>query len=166
MATEAEVGGTTSSPEIYPSLMEMYKMGLRKLVPMSRFGNPIGVPSIDENGKLVVDEKGNPKYSWTTIYENPRYWTEERLEKQSADFKDGIGVCLGDIGLKDEQGILYDNILDIDSDAVWDKLFVLQNPGPKCSLIKKIYEEGCVIRTRKPKGRHIHWLSHKQYPIL
>jgi P4 family phage/plasmid primase-like protien len=152
MATESEIGviGPTH-------LIELYKMGFKKLVPMSKNGNPIGIPTI---------ENGETKYAWTPIYDNPHYWTEELLAKQSADFKDGIGVCLGDIGIRDEQGVLYHNILDIDSDSVWDKLFILQNPGPKCSLVRRIYEEGCVIKTRKPKGRHIHWLSHKQYASI
>jgi P4 family phage/plasmid primase-like protien len=156
MATEAEIGGVTST-----YLIELYRMGFKKLVPMSRYGNPIGVP-VEKNGVPVIED-GKQKVGWTPIYENPHYWTEETLAKQSTDFKDGVGVCLVDIGLNDEQGILYDNILDIDSDAVYDKLFVLMNPRPKCSLIKKIFEQGCVVKSRKPKGRHIHWLSHKQY---
>jgi hypothetical protein len=79
------------------------------------------------------------------------------------EFRDGIGVCLGDTGLKDEQGILYDNILDIDSDAAYHKLTVLMNPGLKCSLVKKMFEQGCVVKSRKLNGRHLHWRSHKQY---
>src|SRR5215831_965184 len=132
MATESEIGGVIDAAH----LVELYRIRFKKLVPMSKNGNPIGI--------LIVED-GKSKYSWTPIYENPHYWTEERLLKQSVDFKDGIGCCLGDTGLKYEQGPLYHNILDIDSDAVWDKLFILQNPGPKCSLVKKIYEEGCVI---------------------
>src|SRR5215471_5485254 len=121
MTTEAEIG------VIHPThLLELYQMGLRKLVPMSK--------------------NGDSKYSWTPIYENPHYWTQETLVKRAADFRDGVGICLGDTGISDEQGSLYHNVLDIDSDAVYDILFVLQNPGSKHSLFKKISEEGCLIK--------------------
>jgi hypothetical protein len=157
MATEAEFGKVISPTY----LIELYKMGFRKLVPMSKNDSHIGIPVIKDG--IPVIEDGKQKYSWTPLYENPHHWTEERLVKQSVDFKNGVGVCLGDIGLEDEQGILYHNMLDIDSNAVYDKLLTLMNPGPKCSLVKRMFEQGCVVKTRKPKGRHIHWLSHKLY---
>jgi len=99
---------------------------------------------------------------WTPIYDDPSYWTKEKLEK-AADFKYGVGIVFGDSGLTDDQGPLYHNVLDIDSDAVHDKLLLLQNPGIKCSLTKRIFEQGCVVKTRKPKGYQIHWFSHKQH---
>jgi putative DNA primase/helicase len=159
MATESEIGGTRTINSTH--LIELYKMGFKKLVPYSKYGNPIGIPILKDGIPVIEDDK--QKVGWTPIYENPHYWTEETLVKRGIEFRDGVGVCLGDTGLSDEQGVLHDNILDIDSDAVYDKLFVLMNPGPKCSLIRKIFEQGCVVKSRKPKGRHIHWLSHKLY---
>jgi hypothetical protein len=100
---------------------------------------------------------------WGPIYDDPNFWTDEELVKHAPDFKYGVATVFGKTRLSDEQGPLCLNDLDIDSDAVYDILFVLQNPGPKYSLIKKLFEEGFVVKTKKPKGHQIYWLSHKQY---
>jgi hypothetical protein len=114
--------------------------------------------------KLVsIGNNGLPGMKWGPIYDDPNYWTEDKLVQQVLDFKYGVATVFGKTRLSDEQGPLYLNDLDIDSDAVYDKLFMLQNPGPKYSLIKKLFEEGFVVKTRKPKGHQIYWLSHKQH---
>ncbi len=111
MATEAEIGGIISPTH----LTELFDMGFTKLVPISKDGV-------------------TPIIKWTPIYDNPNYWTKEKLVKQAADFKHGVGTIFCNTGLSNDQGLLYLNNLDIDSDAVYDKLFVLQNPGQNYSL--------------------------------
>lgn len=114
--------------------------------------------------KLVgISKNGLPCMKWGPIYDNPNFWTDEELVKHISDFKYGVATVFGETRLSDEKGPLYVNNLDIDSDAVYDKLFILQNPGPKYSLIKKLFEEGFVVKTKKPKGFHIYWFSHKQH---
>jgi hypothetical protein len=125
------------------TLLELYDRGFTKLV--------------------GIGKNGLPCMKWGKIYDKANYWTKEKLIGKAADFKHGVATCFGDTGLKDDQGTLYNVNIDIDSDSVYDRLIVLQNPGPKCSLTKKIFEQGCVVKTKKPKGYQIHWLSHKQH---
>jgi hypothetical protein len=99
---------------------------------------------------------------WGPIYDDPNYWTEKKLAEQAVDFRYGVATVCGSTGLSDEQGPLFHNVLDIDSDAAHDNLLVLMNPGPKCSIIKRIFEQGCVVKTTEPKRYQIHWFSHKQ----
>ncbi len=114
--------------------------------------------------KLVgIGKNGKPCIKWGPIYDDPNYWTDEELVKRISDFKYGVATVFGKTRLIDEQGHLYLNDLDIDSDAVYDKLFILMEPGRKHSLIKRLFEEGFVIKTQKPKGYQIYWLSHKQH---
>jgi hypothetical protein len=126
MATETEIGIVRPAP-----LVELFDMGFTKLVPISKDGV-------------------TPIIKWTPIYDNPNYWTKEKLIEKAADFKHGVATCFGDTGLKDDQGLLYLNNLDIDSDAVYDKLFVLQNPGQNYSLTKKIFER---LRSKDSKAQ-------------
>lgn len=135
MATEAETG---VRPE---DLLDYNKRGL-KLV------------GIGKNGK--------PCMRWTPIYDNPSYWTDEDLNKHISDFRYGVATVFGLTRLSDEQGPLYLNNLDIDSDAVHDILFIHMPLGPRCSLIQKLFEHGFVVKTRKLKGLQGYWLSHKQ----
>jgi len=112
MTTEAEIDG------VHPAqLVELYKMGFTKLV--------------------GIDKDGQPTMKWTPIFEDPNYWTKEKLINQAADFKHGVATCFGNTGTIDDQGPLYNVDLDIDCEKVYDKLIVLQNPGPKYSLVKK-----------------------------
>ena len=142
MATEAEIGGTVR----YAHLLDLYNMRFTKLVPIGR--------------------NGTPTIGWTPIYDNANYWTQETLVKQASKFIDGVATCFGDTGLSDDQGPLYLNSLDIDCDAVYHELFTLRNPKidwSKYSHVKKIFEQGCVVKTKKPKGYHVYWFSHKQH---
>jgi hypothetical protein len=94
--------------------------------------------------KLVpIGKNGTPTIGWTPIYDDHNYWTKEKLVEKAPDFKYGVGTVFGNTGLSDDQGPLYNVDLDIDCDAVYDKLVVLQKPGPNCSKFKKIFEQGC-----------------------
>jgi hypothetical protein len=127
-------------------LIELYKIGF-KLVPL--------------------DEDGKPTIAWTDIYENMNYWNPERLVQESYKFKN-VATTFGKTHLEDDQGPLYLYALDIDSEEVYKILFRLQNAdNEEYSLIPKMQQCTVVIKTRKPYGFHLYWLSHYQHkPIL
>lgn len=129
MATEAEIGVRSED------LIKYNKMGLK-------------LTGLGEDGV-----KTYPR--WTPIYNNPNYWTDEGLVRNISNFRYGVVTVFGLTRLSDEQGPLYLNVLDIDSDKVYHKLTVLMNPGPRYSLIKKLFEEGFVVKTKKTNGYHI-----------
>lgn len=108
---------------------------------------------------------------WTPIFEGPNYWTDEKLVQASKNglFRYGVATVFGRTRLVDGQGPLYLNNLDVDSDTVHDKLFILQDPVLKYSLyslIQKVRDNTFVVKTRKPKGFQIYWLSHKQHNAI
>jgi hypothetical protein len=101
---------------------------------------------------------------WTPIYDNPNYWTPEKLEQESYKF-DNVATCFGKTHLKDEKGRdLYLNCLDIDSDSVYDILFNLENSNTResYSFIAKVQDKTFVTKTKKINGFHVYWFSHKQ----
>jgi putative DNA primase/helicase len=113
---------------------------------------------------VPLDENNREVGAWTPIYENPDYWTDERLKQQAYKFKN-VATVFGKAHKKDEEGRnLYLNCLDIDSDKVYDILFNLENSNTKrkYSLIPKLQGVTFVTKTRKKNGFHIYWLSHRQ----
>jgi P4 family phage/plasmid primase-like protien len=113
---------------------------------------------------VPLDENNKEVGAWTPIYENPDYWTLERLKQQAYKFKN-VATVFGKTYIKDEEGRdLYLNCLDIDSDKVYDILFNLENSKSKqkYSLIPKLQTATFVTKTRRKNGFHIHWLSHNQ----
>jgi P4 family phage/plasmid primase-like protien len=111
-----------------------------------------------------LDENNREVGAWTPIYENPDYWTDERLKQQAYKFKN-VATVFGKAHKKDEEGRnLYLNCLDIDSDKVYNILFNLVNSNTKrkYSLIPKLQGVTFVTKTRKKNGFHIYWLSHRQ----
>jgi hypothetical protein len=118
--------------------------------------------------KLVpLNEKSKPAIDhWTPIYENPDYWTPKRLAQESYKFKN-VATVFGKTRLKDQQGRdLYLNELDVDSQKVYNILFNLKNGNAEetktYSLIPLMQERSVVIKTRKPYGFRMSWLSHEQ----
>ena len=77
-------------------------------------------------------------------------------------------AAFGKTNLRDDKGPLYLYALDIDSQEVYNTLFRLQHgDGPEYSLIPFLQERPVVVKSRKPYGFHIYWLSHYQHkPIL
>ena len=113
---------------------------------------------------VALDEKNREVEAWTPIYENPNYWTPEKLKQQAHKFRN-VATAFGKSQLKDEESRdLYLNCLDIDSDKAYAILFNLENgkSKQKYSLIPKLQEATFVTKTRKKNGFHIHWLSHRQ----
>jgi hypothetical protein len=137
------------------TLIQHHKLGF-KIVPLSA------------NHEVVM--------SWTPIYENPNFWSPERLVSESSKFTN-VGTVFGKTHVKDEQGFeLYLNGFDIDSEYVYH---ILNSVRIEDSVIKSkvqdlIYKTGSrsildflkqitvVVKTRKKFGFHIYWFSHKQ----
>jgi len=112
---------------------------------------------------VALGDDSKPIQTWTPIYENPNYWTPERLTQDFDKFKN-IATVFGKSHLKDNEGKdLYLNELDIDSDNVYQILFRLKNnDGTEYSLIPMLQEKTFVIKTKKQNGYRIFWLNHKQ----
>src|SRR5829696_6015969 len=113
---------------------------------------------------IALNDNNREVEPWTPIYDNPDYWTPERLKQEAHKFKN-VATVFGKTYLRDEQGReLYLNVLDIDSDIVYDILFNLENgnTGNRYSLLPKLQRITFVTKTRKKNGFHVSWLSHKQ----
>jgi DNA replicative helicase MCM subunit Mcm2 (Cdc46/Mcm family) len=134
---------------------------------------------------IALSAKNKVIESWTPIYEDPNYWTAERLANPIEYSKFvNVATVFGKTHIKDEQGLdLYLNCFDADSDYVY-KVFTtlvqqlswidsvlkskIQNPiaktgdeNVKC-LLDYLKLVTCVVKTRKSYGVHVYWLSHKQ----
>lgn len=140
---------SVQSADIRPAqLLELNGIGF-KLVPLGRDGIPV-IP-------------------WAPIYDDSEYWTPEKLVQEGHIFKNGVATVFGKTHIADNEGPLYLYCLDIDSDNVYNILFRLQNPKRKeeYSFIPLMQKRSFVVKTKKPNGFHIYWLSHKQHdPIL
>lgn len=116
----------------------------------------------DMGFKLVpLNEDGRPAMLWTLIYDNPYYWTHEKLTEEAPKFKN-VATCFGRTHLEDAKGNdLYLNCLDVDSEGVYKILFDLENHGRQYSFIAEAIKNTFVNKTRKPDGYQIFWFSHK-----
>src|SRR6266480_2697614 len=75
---------------------------------------------------LAEDAKTPKVESTNEIYDDPNYWSYEKLVREAYMFNN-VATLFGKTHLSDEQGVLYLNCLDIDSQKVYDILFNLQN---------------------------------------
>ncbi|MGC1932706.1 MAG: hypothetical protein WA667_27345 [Candidatus Nitrosopolaris sp.] len=122
---------------------------------------------------------------WTSIYEDPDFWSAEKLITECSKFKN-VATVFGKTHVKDSEGRdLYLNGLDCDSERVYkilttpieeipdsllksklqDLLSKSEVPTttPKESLFGHIKERTVVVKTRKPCGFQVFWLSHTQH---
>jgi hypothetical protein len=91
--------------------------------------------------KLVsIGNNGLPSMKWGPIYDDPNYWTEDKLVQQVSDFKYGVATVFGKTRLRDEQGPLYLNDLDIDSDAVYVDCSLIHSIRILPSILSKVYK--------------------------
>lgn len=151
------------TPDIRPAtLVQLHKIGF-KLVPLSS----------DHNILML----------WTNIYENPNFWSPESIVRESKKFNN-VATVFGKTHIKDRQGgDLYLNDLDGDSEPVYNVMTTpIENISDtalrsklqslfsnfnllteKNSLLDCLREITVVVKTRKPHGFHVFWLSHHQY---
>jgi DNA replicative helicase MCM subunit Mcm2 (Cdc46/Mcm family) len=131
---------------------------------------------------IALSAKNKVIESWTPIYEDPNYWTPERLAKP-VEYNKFVNVAtvFGKTHIKDEHGLeLYLNGFDCDCEFVYNTLIApverlsIDNPVLRSriknllstaganSLLEYLKLVTCIIKTRKPYGIHVYWLSHKQ----
>jgi hypothetical protein len=118
--------------------------------------------------------------SWTLIYDNPNYWSVEKLIAECSKFKN-VATVFGESHVKDEKGLdLYLNGFDCDSDYVnqilnsdqiqdpilRDKIQNLISKSGSKSLFDFLRRNTVVVETRKEFGYHFYWFSHKQNPRI
>ena len=116
---------------IHPAeLINLHKIGFKLL--------PIG------------EDRKTPVIKTTPIYENPNYWTPEKLVQEASNFKNVATVFGQNITGK------YINELDIDSQKVYDILF------SSSAFIDNAIKNTYVVKTKKTSGYRIFWLSSKQ----
>ena len=139
------------------TLVELRKLGF-KLIPLSM-----------NNGVVI---------SWTIVYEDPNYWTAEKLITECTIFKN-VATVFGKSHVKDEKGLdLYLNGFDgdceyvnqiLNSDQIQDPIIrekvqnLISKSGSK-SLFDYLRKTTVVVKTRKVFGCHFYWFSHKQTP--
>jgi hypothetical protein len=98
--------------------------------------------------------------STNDIYNDPEFWSDERLQKDHHRFY-GVATLLGKSHIKDESGNdLYLNVIDIDSERA--RLALATNGDKDVSLLDKLIKSTCVVKTKKEFGYHVYWFSHKQ----
>ena len=115
---------------------------------------------------LRQDSKTPNVHSTNDIYNNPEYWTEEKLRSDQCLFY-GVATLLGKSHVKDIDGQdLFLNVIDIDSDDTFTKLTQYYEDGKEISLFKELRQSTYVTKTRKSSGYHIYWFSHnKNKPV-
>ena len=159
-STTINVGDKGSIGNIRPAtLVQLRKLGF-KLIPLSM-----------DNGVVI---------SWTSVYENPNYWSAEKLITQWSIFKN-VATVFGKTHVKDEKGLdLYLNDFDCDSecvnqilssDQIQDPILrgkvqnIISKSGSK-SLFDFLRKNTVVVKTRKEFGFHFYCFSHKQNPRI
>ncbi len=147
------------------TLIEGYRAGF-KLVPLSkdaRTPNVTGLLTSDEEIRSREESSDNQIHPVNFIYNHPEFWTEDRIKQEHWRF-DNVATAFGKTHLTDEQGAsLYLNGLDIDSKQVFDSLAIITFGDKDRYFIDEMHKTTHVTQTRKKWGRHIYWLSHKQY---
>jgi P4 family phage/plasmid primase-like protien len=154
-------------PEAIPTevLINLHTMGF-KLVPLFKSGVPnvdglLFPEEVEQSIKESADGKPHPV---NYIYDHPAFWNEDRIAKEASRFRN-VATIFGKTHKRDDNGAeLYLNVLDIDSQAVYDLLFNLQNPdtGDKYSLFPMLQKNTVLTKTKKRFGWHVYWLSHHQ----
>ena len=93
-----------------------------------------------------------PIVAWREIYDNPNFWSMEKLEKHSNLFQN-VATTFGSTHIRDSQGReLYLYVLDLDSEEALQKV----RPYIEAEWKLKTF----VTKTQKDYGYHIYWLEH------
>ena len=105
---------------------------------------------------LAEDSKTPTVSSTNDIYNDPNYWTEEKLIIDCSRFSNiaTFGITYTLEGQANENKIMCLHCLDIDSDNVLAILF---------DLVEELKSKTFVTKTKKDCGYHIYRLSHTQH---
>jgi hypothetical protein len=113
----------------------------------------------------MEDSKTPAVKSTNEIYNDPNYWTTEKIA-QLSNIKN-VATTFGKTHLLDPEGKeLYLHELDIDSKEVYDRLAVIRVKGEDRFFIDEMCKLTYVVKTRKKCGVKIFWLSHIQHPPI
>jgi hypothetical protein len=113
----------------------------------------------------MEDSKTPAVKSTNEIYNDPNYWTTEKIA-QLSNIKN-VATTFGKTHLRDSEGNdLYLHELDIDSKEVYDRLAVIRVKGEDRFFIDEMCKLTYVVKTRKKCGVRIFWLSHLQHPRI
>ena len=118
--------------------MDLFRAGFRKLIPLFEDSGRANVYDnlvSEKELKQFPSAEGKPV---RIIYENPTFWTEERLREKSYLFYN-VATTFGLTDLKDSKGrVLYLYGVDIDSNHAYEALKDLKDSN------------GNHIRSQKP----------------
>jgi hypothetical protein len=114
---------------------------------------------------LMGDSKTPAVKSTNEIYNDPNYWTTEKIA-QLSNIKN-VATTFGKTHLRDSEGNdLCLHELDIDSKEAYDMLAVISVKNEDRFFIDEMCKLTYVVKTRKKYGVKIFWLSHKQHPPI
>jgi hypothetical protein len=123
------------------ALIQLYRAGFRKLIPLfedSRRANVYDNLVSEKELKQFSSAEGKPV---RIIYENPTFWTEERLQEKSYLFYN-VATTFGLTDIKDSKGrILYLYGVDVDSKQAYEALHDLMETLKGISFVVKSHKE-------------------------
>ena len=102
---------------------------------------------------IPLNELSNhPKISWSKIYNNPNFWSIEKLTGQADKFYN-VATTFGETSLRDSLGRkMFLHCLDIDSGEVLKKVIKILEQEWKLNTF--------VTKTQKDYGYHVFWFEH------
>ena len=132
------------------TLVQLYKVGFRKLIPLfadSKRANVYDNLVTKKEIKQFPSAEGKPV---RIIYENVNFWTEERLQRMSQLFSN-VATTFGPTDLKDSKGrTLYLYGVDIDTRKAYEALK---------NLIEILKGITFVVKSHKDYGYHFYILT-------
>lgn len=143
MDNNAEQQHKSYEPNVsIPEIINLYKLGFN-VIPLRQDSQTPNVRSTNE------------------IYNNPGYWSEDKLQNSHLFYN--VATLFGRSHIKDKDGKeLYLNELDIDSDPVFTRLARITHNDKDVYLIDELCRSTYAVKTKKKFGYRIYWFSHKQ----
>lgn len=125
------------------NLNDLYKLGF-KLIPLRQDSKTPNISSTND------------------IYNNPKYWSEEKLRNNHHLFYN-VATVFGKSHIIDADGNdLYLNVLDVDSKNVFTRLAIISANGKQVYFIDELCNSTFVTKTKRGHGYHIYWFSHRR----
>lgn len=145
-------------------LKQYHKVGF-KLIPISVGGvipNVSGLLTPEERETSIRESKDGKEEAVNYIYNHPEFWNEDRIEREAYRFVN-VATTLGKTHINTEDGPLYLNALDIDSEQIFTILSrLIDSNGNDTYFLDKACKSTFVSSSKKKHGRHVFWLSNKQ----
>ncbi len=108
----------------------------------------------------ILEDGKTPSMKWGEIYSDSNFWNEKKLHDTAHTFKN-IATTFGKTHLRDQDGReLYLNMIDIDSQEVFNRLAVVSIKDKDHFFIGDMRTQTYVVKTKKKYGYHMYWMSH------